>query len=210
MKYSNPRLVAEFNDWPIGGTHRGQCKFEVEPAKPGKGVRISRTTTDKHGRWCKPKVTTYGGPAAIVDGADGKTYVLQMRMGDTVCIWEHSLQYTTYIRAADPEFAELKSLIEQAEAFNPERFLDQCKAEVLKNLADSEPAPVLPSTVDNAKTEREIKSAFRDQFGMGNRIQTNFEHGQWWVTDLDTGAQWSVVDSSDGFDFEEVTPAEEV
>jgi hypothetical protein len=192
MKYSNPRLVAEFNDWPIGGTHRGQCKFEVEPAKPGKGVRISRTTTDKYGRWCKPKVTTYGGPAAIVDGADGKTYVLQMRMGNTVCIWEHSLQYTTYIRAGDPEFAELKTLIEQA-----------------NQPTEEQPAPVLSST-DNAKTEREIKSAFRDQFGMGNRIQTNFEHGQWWITDLDTGAQWSVVDSSDGFDFEEVTPAEEV
>lgn len=26
------------------------------------------------------------------------------------------------------------------------------------------------------------------------RLQADFEHGQWWVTDLDTGAQWSVVD----------------
>jgi predicted cupin superfamily sugar epimerase len=42
------------------------------------------------------------------------------------------------------------------------------------------------------------------------RIQTDFEHGQWWVTDLHTGAQWSVVDcqTPSGFsyvDFEQVT-----
>ena len=40
------------------------------------------------------------------------------------------------------------------------------------------------------------------------------EHGQWWVTDRDTGAQWSVMDTAghpsvDGFDFAQVTPDEE-
>jgi hypothetical protein len=42
----------------------------------------------------------------------------------------------------------------------------------------------------------------------------DFEHGQWWVTDLDTGAQWSVVDaeggsSVDGFDFEQISYGED-
>ena len=44
------------------------------------------------------------------------------------------------------------------------------------------------------------------------RINADFEHGQWWITDTRTGAQWSVVDaiggrSFDGFDFEQVTEA---
>ena len=30
-----------------------------------------------------------------------------------------------------------------------------------------------------------------------HRYQADFEHGQWWVTRLATGAQWSVVDCSD-------------
>ena len=41
------------------------------------------------------------------------------------------------------------------------------------------------------------------------RIQTYFEHGQWWVTDLDTGAQWSVCDATRGFVFEQVTTGDE-
>jgi hypothetical protein len=42
----------------------------------------------------------------------------------------------------------------------------------------------------------------------------DFEHGQWWVTELGTGAQWSVVDaeggdSVDGFDFEQISYGED-
>lgn len=41
-------------------------------------------------------------------------------------------------------------------------------------------------------------------------LQADFEHGQWWITNVATGAQWSVVDaegghSVDGFDLEQVT-----
>ena len=75
LPFSNPRKSAEFNNWPIGGNNRGICKFWVEHT-PGKGFRVARSTTDKHGRWCKPKVMTYHGPACIVDGSDGRTYIL--------------------------------------------------------------------------------------------------------------------------------------
>jgi hypothetical protein len=38
------------------------------------------------------------------------------------------------------------------------------------------------------------------------RINADFEHGQWWITDLDTGAQWSVHDTNGkGFCFEQVS-----
>lgn len=48
----------------------------------------------------------------------------------------------------------------------------------------------------------------------GHRYNSDFEHGQWWITSLTTGAQWSVVDATgygsvDGFDFERVTEGEE-
>lgn len=47
------------------------------------------------------------------------------------------------------------------------------------------------------------------------KIRSDYEHGQWWITDNDTGAQWSVVDcqtetGEDYYGFEQVTaPAED-
>jgi len=73
--YTNPRLHVEYTDWPIGGSNRGKCVFWVE-SKKGQ-CRIGRKTTNKHGEWCKPKYTIYGGPCAIVDGNDGRTYLLR-------------------------------------------------------------------------------------------------------------------------------------
>ena len=45
-------------------------------------------------------------------------------------------------------------------------------------------------------------------------LQADFEHGQWWITDLRTGAQWSVNDAETAtghryFDYEQVTEGEE-
>lgn len=75
LTYTNPRAEATFADWPIGGSNRGTCRFWVE--KGTRGFRVGRQTTDKHGKLCKPKFTTYGGPCAIVDGDDGRTYLLR-------------------------------------------------------------------------------------------------------------------------------------
>lgn len=49
------------------------------------------------------------------------------------------------------------------------------------------------------------------------RVNADFEHGQWWITDLRTGAQWSACDAEgseangvfDGFCFEQVSRGEE-
>jgi hypothetical protein len=55
---------------------------------------------------------------------------------------------------------------------------------------------------------RRVMRAARYRLGRG-RYQADFEHGQWWVTRLSDGAQWSVVDCErDGvayLDFEQVT-----
>lgn len=69
IKFSNPRRRAEFTDWP-NGSKRVNCVFDME-FKLGKGWRFTRTTTGK------PKTTTYGREGCVVDGEDGKTYLIQ-------------------------------------------------------------------------------------------------------------------------------------
>jgi len=74
------------------------------------------------------------------------------------------------------------------------------------------------------KTERNNKTmglrvlrAFRKHFAVRARSHSysaDFEHGQWWITYLLTGAQWPVCDadgvgSTDGFCFERVTQGDE-
>ena len=91
VKFSNPRLFASFDDWPCGGD-RVKCEFWVEHSR--RGWRVGRVTTNRFGAWCKPKYTTYGGQAAIVDGDDGKTYVLIVAAPyGFVTIKQHDLQY---------------------------------------------------------------------------------------------------------------------
>lgn len=70
---------------------------------------------------------------------------------------------------------------------------------------------------------RKVLSAAKYRLGSG-RYQADFEHGQWWVTRLGDGAQWSVVDCRgpaagvgfsaqtkmvDYLDFEQVTEGEQ-
>jgi hypothetical protein len=50
--------------------------------------------------------------------------------------------------------------------------------------------------------------------GRGHSLSVDFEHGQWWVTNRQTGAQWSAHDASGpgtfhGFDFEQVTQGDD-
>jgi len=64
---------------------------------------------------------------------------------------------------------------------------------------------------DFPEEEAEIEATFEawDDLHRHPRTQINFEHEQWWVTCLHCGAQWSVVNTNDGYDFEEVTPSDE-
>ena len=68
----------------------------------------------------------------------------------------------------------------------------------------------LKCETDTSEMEERIAWAASEALGLA-RFQVDFEHGQWWVTDLDTGAQWSVVDEepgTDGFGFEQVSRGE--
>lgn len=69
ITFSNARTNATFNDWPLGGNKRGTCTFTVE-IDPKRGHRIARQTSGK------PKRGTYSHRACIVDGSNGRTYLL--------------------------------------------------------------------------------------------------------------------------------------
>lgn len=109
LTYTNPRTGAEFNDWPLGGSRRGYCKFHVEKHNK-RGWRVGRTTTGK------TKYHTYGGPACIVDGSDGRTYVLQHSgVYDAISIARSDFMNSeegTVFKDSNPErFAELLEII---------------------------------------------------------------------------------------------------
>lgn len=68
-------MVPEFiiEDYPIGGKDgRGRCRLAVD-FKRGRGWRTNKTTTDKTGRWCKPKGSVYqDSPIVVVTGVPWK------------------------------------------------------------------------------------------------------------------------------------------
>lgn len=113
VTFSNPRLKAVIEDWP-SGKQRVTCTFEVE-AKKGKGERVNRITTGK------PKSTTYTDWMCIVDGDDGKTYLLGADRGagdySVVTIWPGTLQNGVeyvYKRGQEERYLGLIALVNQA------------------------------------------------------------------------------------------------
>jgi predicted cupin superfamily sugar epimerase len=73
----------------------------------------------------------------------------------------------------------------------------------------------LLSEMNTPAIERRVRRAARVRLALAPAaIQTDFEHGQWWVTVLSTGAQYSVVDCQtaagvDYLDFEQVSRGED-
>jgi hypothetical protein len=118
VTFSNPRLRAELADYPIGAGKRGLCVFEVKFV-PKKGYKFFRTTTGK------PKSDiAYGGKAAIVDGDNGRTYLLQrgtyggitIYRSDMKCAETEVLGFDHYVTDREDVFATLNALIEAANA----------------------------------------------------------------------------------------------
>jgi hypothetical protein len=108
--YSNPRLEAVIDNWPIGAK-RTTATFRIE-AKPGKGERGTRFTIDpKTGRPSATKTMTFAYKARIVDGDDGKTYIAELSMYRHISIMQSNMKFEEEtIHSSDPRYADLLAL----------------------------------------------------------------------------------------------------
>jgi hypothetical protein len=97
--------------------HDGNCIHSSMPKNDP--IRKNRFTRQSTG---KPKTDTYGGKAAIVDGCDGRTYLLQFAgMGDFIKVSRSDFMDASMemggkaaVFPKDERFAELAGLIAAA------------------------------------------------------------------------------------------------
>lgn len=108
ITYSNPRTRAVFTDWPHGKL-RTTCTFWIE-SHPKKGERGVRQTVDpKTGRLSAPRTLTYARQARIVDGDDGRTYIIERSIYGTISIMRSDMRY---LQASVPLTPELLALFD--------------------------------------------------------------------------------------------------
>ena len=122
MEYSNPRKQAVFEDWPFGRSLRCRATFTIEGN--GRGERCSRVTIDpRNGRTCKPKTTIYGRKARIVDGSDGRTYIIMacsVPYIDMIHIIQSDLVHGSYLHGSSGDQEEVDSFHRVSTLFREE------------------------------------------------------------------------------------------
>jgi hypothetical protein len=102
ITYNNPRMRAVVPNWPDDGK-RVTATFEIEIVE-GRGQRAVRTTTGK------PKKLTYAKRMRIVDGSDGRTYILE-DFDSFIGVRQGNMKYCAdTVHYHDPRFAELQAL----------------------------------------------------------------------------------------------------
>ena len=116
--YSNPRMSATIDGWPIG-SKRTTAYFAIEVV-PGRGERGTRYTLDpRTGNPTATKKLTYAAKARIVDGDDGKTYILELSsMYGHINVMQGGMQYQAEdaIFERDPRYADLLKLFDEVPA----------------------------------------------------------------------------------------------
>lgn len=113
MNYSNPRLEATFDNWPWG-SHRTRCTFKVEN-HPTRGERVVRTTVNpKTGLDANPKTLAFSTRQRIVDGDDGRTYLLcDSSSYGFITVMQSNMQFTyESIGKTDPRFEATRALFD--------------------------------------------------------------------------------------------------
>ena len=105
-EYSNPRTEAVIPDWP-SGSKRVEARFYVE--KTTRGERAVRVTTGS------PKKLTYAPLVRIVDGDDGRTYIMELSMYGMISVMKGDMKLQhEVIHDRDPRYAGLAGLIKGA------------------------------------------------------------------------------------------------
>lgn len=120
IQFSNPRLSASFADWPLGGSKKGVAIFKVVVGRDGE--RVERVTTGK------PKYSTYGTRCCIVDGSNGRTYLLiettqynhaiRIVMSDLVHDAHHELRMNSAYVYAKPITSDVNEAQAESALFN--------------------------------------------------------------------------------------------
>ncbi len=90
--YTNPRMTATIENWPMGGSKRGTAVFEIE-IHPTKGERAHRTTFLPLHAPTAPKLLTFARKMRIVDGDDGRAYIATLSMYGHVTIHRGDMKF---------------------------------------------------------------------------------------------------------------------
>lgn len=113
MIYSNPRMEAVIHDWPHGN-HKTVATFRVETDLK-RGQRATRFTINpKTGKANAPKLLTYARRVRIVDGDDGKTYIIQLTDYGHISVMHGDMKYQAEdaIFSDNPRYAEIRAMFE--------------------------------------------------------------------------------------------------
>lgn len=112
MNYSNPRKKAIIQDYPIGSGARGTAIYSVEVVERAGKERAVRETEKRNGTWAKPKKRTYADSVLIVDGDDGRTYILELsRMYGMINVMKSNMMHSQEtIHEKEERYAKLLAL----------------------------------------------------------------------------------------------------
>lgn len=101
--YSNPRTTATIENWPHG-SQRVTAHFSIE-ADPKRGERAVRVTTGA------PKKLTFAQKMRIVDGDDGRTYIVALTGYGFVSVMRGDMKIQEEsVHAGDPRHAGMLQL----------------------------------------------------------------------------------------------------
>ena len=102
--YSNPRLTAVIEDWPLGASRRGPATFTIETHEK-RGERAVRATGGA------PKKLTFARKMRIVDGDDGRTYIAALTAYGHISITRGDMKLREEaVFEKDPRYASLLAL----------------------------------------------------------------------------------------------------
>lgn len=115
MNYSNPQKELTVNDWPYG-KNRVTAIFSIESGKKGeRAVRVTENPPTMRiflgGGWNKPKKLTFARKMRIVEGDDGKTYIIALSIYGLITVMESNMQYQAEsIRQDDDRYQDVLDL----------------------------------------------------------------------------------------------------
>lgn len=105
--YSNPRTSATIENWP-SGSKRVTAYFTIE-VDPKRGERTVRVTTGA------PKKLTFARKMRIVDGDDGRTYIVALTGYGHITVKNGDMKYDTEtVFPREPRYADLLALFSEA------------------------------------------------------------------------------------------------